>query len=113
LVRNYRKGPGEVDLIAEATQASPPPALAGELVFCEVKTRAYRRDAEPMLEAVPRAKRRKIALTALAFCQERKIEAFMRFDVIAVSATGRAGDGVKVVLHLPHAFTTDDLGIHG
>jgi Holliday junction resolvase-like predicted endonuclease len=74
-----------------------------------VKARRYQRDAEPMLEAVPRGKQRKIAETAVRYCQEHRVTPHMRFDVIAVApdATG----ALRVVEHVPHAFTCESLGL--
>ena len=107
--RNYRGPGGEIDVVAQAPADALAPLCPGEFVFCEVKTRRYHRDAEPMLEAVPRAKQRKLAETAVRYCQEHRITPHMRFDVIAVApdATGAP----RVVAHVPHAFTCEGLGL--
>lgn len=110
VAQNYAAPFGEVDIIAEV----PAGGLAGEgpaglLVFCEVKTRAFLRDAEPMLEAVPRAKQGRIARTALRYCQQHRLDRYMRFDVIAVGPS-RHGD-LAVIEHVRDAFTCEGLGL--
>lgn len=108
--RNEHAPGWELDLIAEVPpDARPIEGEAGTLVFCEVKTRSYRRDAAPMLEAVPRSKRRRLARAALAYCQRHRLDPPIRFDVIAVGPDPRGG--LRVVEHLRHAFTCEDLGV--
>ncbi|MFC1706031.1 YraN family protein, partial [Planctomycetota bacterium] len=98
---------GEIDIIAEVPDDGQASGIPGELVFCEVKSRSYRLSEEPMLEAIPRAKRRKLALTAVRYCQEHRLTRHMRFDVIAVGRD--RGGAIRLLSHLPNAFACDDL----
>lgn len=91
LLRNYRYGHGEIDLIADDN---------GTLVFVEVKTQK----SDAMGEAfnwVTRKKQRQIGRVALAFLSLNGIkDRDCRFDVIAV-ANGAQGVEIK---HIPNAF---------
>lgn len=72
ILRGYRSGHGEVDLIARDRDV---------LVFVEVKAR---RRGEPA-EAVTLEKQRRLTLTALHFLKRhRLLEQACRFDVIAI-----------------------------
>jgi putative endonuclease len=74
LVRNYRFGRVELDIIAEHEN---------DIVFIEVKTRTSDQMAYPE-QAVGRAKQRNIRLAAEQFLEEREITKQARFDIIAV-----------------------------
>lgn len=77
LVRNYRKRPGEVDIIAQKDDV---------LIFIEVKTRKSARFGSPA-EAVDAAKRRRICTAALHYVSENNAADLpARFDVIEVYA---------------------------
>lgn len=87
LARNYRRGPGEVDLIAR---------MDGFVAFVEVKRRASFGRGAPG-EAVGRAKQARISGAALYFLKERALlDERIRFDVIEIDP-----DGVK---HIKSAF---------
>ena len=73
---NYRKGPGEIDVIAEKDRT---------IVFLEVKRRTTTRYGTPA-EAVTPAKRRRIIRTALLYLQEnRLLERRVRFDIVELT----------------------------
>jgi putative endonuclease len=87
VARNWRCREGELDLVV---------ARDGELVFCEVKTRASDRFGGPA-EAVTAAKQRRVRALAARFLAEHADGApaggrSIRFDVAAV--TGR---GIEVI----------------
>ena len=87
LARNYRRGSGEVDLIAR---------MDGTIVFIEVKQRASFLRGTPG-EAVGRAKQARISSAALYFLKElRLLDERIRFDVIEIDP-----DGVR---HIKSAF---------
>lgn len=87
LARNYRARGGEIDLIVE---------WDGVIVFVEVKARSHGFEAEG-LEAITRAKRRRICRAALAYLhQHHSLERSSRFDAVEVLPSG--------VRHLPSAF---------
>lgn len=78
---------GEIDIVCERR---------GVLVFVEVKSRSSN-DYGEAVEAVDRAKRRKLLRAAEAYLSERDIkDKDIRFDVIAVKN--------DVVEHIPNAF---------
>ncbi len=75
LVRNYRAGKGEIDLVARK---------GGLLVFVEVKTRAFGQWTRPA-QAVDPNKRRILSRTALQYLREiGNPQVSFRFDVIEV-----------------------------
>jgi putative endonuclease len=91
LVRNYRCGLGEIDLIARDGDT---------LVFLEIKTRRGR-SLEYAKEAVNAHKQHKITQTALAYlkenhCEERRA----RFDVVAINLD----QGEKEIEVIKNAF---------
>ena len=87
LARNYRRGPGEVDLVAR---------MDGCIAFIEVKRRSSFADGTPG-EAVGRTKQARISGTALYFLKERKLlDERIRFDVIEIDP-----DGIR---HIKSAF---------
>jgi putative endonuclease len=82
VARNWRCAEGELDLVV---------GRPGELVFCEVKTRASDRFGVPA-EAVTIAKQRRLRTLAARFLANHTIDAgvaarSIRFDVVAVSGT--------------------------
>jgi putative endonuclease len=88
LARNYRRGPGEVDLIAK---------MDGHIVFIEVKQRSSYADGTPG-EAVGRTKQARISGAALYFLKEhRLLDERIRFDVIEIDP-----DGIR---HIKSAFS--------
>ncbi len=88
LARNYRRGPGEVDLIAR---------MDGAVVFVEVKQRGSFARGTPG-EAVGRAKQARICGAALYYLKENKLlDAHIRFDVIEIDP-----DGIR---HIKNAFS--------
>lgn len=97
LGRNVRIGRGELDLIARR---------GGVLAFVEVKARHTAEYGSPE-DAVDGRKRRKVARLAELWLSVRpwalRGVSDVRFDVIAVDATGDP----PVVRHLPGAFTLD------
>lgn len=73
--RNYRTKFGEIDIIAKDKET---------FVFVEVKTRCSEDFGLP-LEAISKAKQRKISKMAVAFLQEKGFLGEMaRFDVISI-----------------------------
>lgn len=79
LQRNYRRGPGEVDLIAR---------MDGFIAFIEVKQRNSNAHGTPEA-AVTRAKQARICGAALWYLKENGLlDARIRFDVIAIDADG-------------------------
>jgi len=95
--RQYRNAFGEIDLIA----------IDGEwLVFVEVKTRRSDQAGRPE-EAVTGEKQRRVARTARAFIQQRKLQKFRsRFDVVGV--TWGEGNRKPAIEHIPHAFSVGE-----
>jgi len=88
LARNYRRGPGEVDLIAR---------LDGVIAFVEVKRRSTSSRGTPG-EAVTRIKQQRISGAALHYLKENKLlDERIRFDVIEIGP-----DGVR---HIAGAFS--------
>lgn len=95
LARNYRRGAGEVDLIA---------AMEGATVFVEVKQRATGRYGTSG-EAVTRAKQARICEAALYYLKEHHLlDARVRFDVVEI-------DGAQI-RHLKSAFPFVSRGPH-
>jgi putative endonuclease len=88
LARNYRRGPGEVDLIAK---------MDGFVAFIEVKQRFSLSHGTPG-EAVNRLKQTRICGAALYFLKEHKLlDERIRFDVIEIDP-----DGLR---HIKSAFS--------
>jgi putative endonuclease len=88
VARNWRCAEGELDLVV---------VRPGELVFCEVKTRASDRFGVPA-EAVTIAKQRRLRTLAARFLAEHPLDVgaaagSIRFDVVAV--TGSAVDVIE------------------
>ena len=82
VARNWRCAEGELDLVV---------GRPGELVFCEVKTRASDRFGIPA-EAVTVAKQRRLRTLAARFLSDHPLDAgvagrSIRFDVVAVSGS--------------------------
>jgi putative endonuclease len=82
IARNWRCAEGELDLVV---------GLPGELVFCEVKTRASDRFGVPA-EAVTATKQRRLRTLATRFLAEhpsadRVAVRSIRFDVVAVTGS--------------------------
>ena len=89
---NYRRGPGEIDVIARQGKT---------VVFIEVKRRTDDRYGRPA-EAVTAQKRGRIVRTALLYLQERQCDdAPVRFDVVELSP-GR-------INHIEGAFDASDV----
>ena len=85
VARNYHSRFGEIDIVA--TNAS-------YIVFVEVKTREQGAVVPP-LEAVTKAKQRKLLLTAQQFLAESKTPLQPRFDVAAVTLLHGAPMGLQ------------------
>ncbi len=95
IVRNYRTGLGEVDIIA---------CDRDTVCFIEVKTRSSGRFGLPK-EAVSAAKQRQISKAALQFLKERNfLKKKARFDVVSIFS----GDGVPQISLLKNAFELDN-----
>jgi putative endonuclease len=82
VARNWRCAEGELDLVV---------VRPGELVFCEVKTRASDRFGVPA-EAVTIAKQRRLRTLAARFLAEHPLDVGaaagnIRFDVVAVTGS--------------------------
>jgi putative endonuclease len=82
VARNWRCAEGELDLVV---------GRPGELVFCEVKTRASDRFGVPA-EAVTIAKQRRLRTLAARFLAAHPLDVgaaagSIRFDVVAVSGS--------------------------
>jgi len=80
--RNWRVRGGELDLVLERD---------GEIVFCEVKTRATARFGSP-LEAVDGRKRRFLRRTAMCWLDANGRRGRVRFDVAAI-----VGSSIEIV----------------
>lgn len=88
LGKNYRRGPGEIDLIAR---------MDGFIAFVEVKQRGSHSRGTPG-EAVTRTKQARISGTALYYLKEnRLLDARIRFDVIEIDPEG--------LRHIKNAFS--------
>lgn len=90
LERNYRFGRIEVDIIARDGKF---------IVFVEVKARSSIRYGYPEA-AIDLKKVKRIARVAAHYMYENKIEAFMRFDVVALERRGSEW----ICMHTPDAF---------
>lgn len=89
---NYRRGPGEIDVIARQ---------GGTLVFVEVKRRTDDRYGRPA-EAVTPQKRERIVRTALLYMQEKQCDdAPARFDIVELTP----GE----INHIEGAFDASDI----
>ena len=86
LGRRVRTRAGEIDLVAQDGDT---------VVFVEVRFRASDAFGTPQ-ETVTAAKRRRLVKTARFWVQARRMDAPMRFDVVALSPKG--------TLHIPAAF---------
>ena len=86
LARNFRTRFGEIDLVAQDGET---------VVFVEVRARSSGAFGAAQ-ETVTLAKRRRIIRTAAAYAQSRRLDAPLRFDVVALSPQG--------TLHIPAAF---------
>lgn len=97
--RNWRCREGEVDIICEDDE--------GTIVLVEVKSRQGRgNDANLMPElSVTEEKQHKLARLALWYLVENPMLHSVRFDVIAVTVTGRSSARIR---HLVGAFTWDE-----
>jgi putative endonuclease len=88
LARNYRRGRGEIDLVAR---------MDGAVVFVEVKQRATGAYGSPG-SAVTRSKQARICSAALYYLKEHKLlSERIRFDVVEIDP-----DGVR---HIKSAFS--------
>lgn len=93
LERNFRSGPGEIDVILEKENV---------LIFVEVKARRSLKYGLPQ-EAVTLAKQQTIRRVAEAYMlKNNKTGSPVRFDVMAISFTGP--DESPVFEHIPFAF---------
>ena len=91
--RNFRSGPGEIDLIIEKD---------GYLVFVEVKARRSRKFGLPQ-EAVTNAKQQTIRRVAEAYLLKNKKTGMpVRFDVLAIRFRGQGQP--PIFEHIPFAF---------
>lgn len=87
LNRNFRAGPGEIDIIAEKDDF---------IVFVEVKANT-KNEGIPALERVTKGKIRRITETADIFMQKFPVkEKHIRFDIITVTNDD--------IVHLENAF---------
>lgn len=92
LQRNWRMKTGEIDIIAQ---------IAGELVFCEVKSRGSLRHGSGA-EAVNVPKQQRIIRTALLYMQCFHLSDYpCRFDVIEILMDSV---GHPSIYHIPNAF---------
>ena len=92
LQRNFRRGPGEIDLIAQDGRT---------IVFVEVKQRTTVRYGQPA-EAVNRTKQQRIVRTAMLYLAENNLDDVpVRFDIVEVLP-----DEIR---HIPNAFDATDL----
>ena len=94
LGRNFRAGPGEIDLVLEKDDT---------VIFVEVKARRSLKYGLPQ-EAVTTSKQQTIRRVAEAYLQKNKrAGSEIRFDVMAITFSGR--DGMKASFeHIPFAF---------
>lgn len=90
IARKWKHERFELDLIAEN---------ATHIVFVEVKTRYSNTYGEPW-EAVNKAKRKKICISADAYIRECNTSKEPRFDIVSIIKTG----GVFSVEHIEEAF---------
>ncbi len=93
LERNFRAGPGEIDLILEKD---------GYLVFVEVKARRSSRYGLPQ-ESVTPVKQQTIRRVAEGYMlRKKRMDSRVRFDVIAITFPG--GQATARIEHIPFAF---------
>ncbi len=93
LERNFRHGPGEIDLVLEKD---------GLLVFAEVKARRSKKYGLPQ-EAVTPAKQKTIRRVAEAYMlRKKKAGVSVRFDVLAI--TFEKDRAEPFFEHIPYAF---------
>lgn len=90
IARNWKHARFELDLIAENKT---------HIVFVEVKTRYSNTYGEPW-EAVNKAKRKKICLSADAYIKQFHCEKEPRFDIVSVLHQGKSTE----ILHIDEAF---------
>ena len=92
---NYHSRFGEIDIIVKDSKY---------IIFVEVKTRDVNRMGEP-LEAVTKAKQKKIVQTALLYLQEHVQWQNLqpRFDVAGLLTTGKEKQ-IKEVQYITNAF---------
>ncbi len=91
LQRNYRVGPGEIDIIARLGQT---------LVFIEVKSRAY--DDPAPEDQVDGTKQHQMTKAARSYLSRFGVEPPARFDVVAVLFP--PGGREPIIRHTPDAF---------
>lgn len=94
LVRNWRWGRGEIDLVAMD---------GATLVFAEVKTRRDSAFLNPV-DCVSRAQRRQLYAAAAGFLRESCYSGEARFDLVLVSTGPGNGGDRMLVEHFPDAF---------
>ncbi len=91
LVRNYRAGPREIDLVV---------SRAGVVAFVEVKTRATATGGTP-LEPIGTAKRRTVVSAARQWIYEHgRAGTIYRFDAVGVVIRGETVE----IEHIPDAW---------
>lgn len=97
LARRYHTRYGEIDIVAHDPREEM-------VVFVEVKARKTDRFG-PAVEAVTRAKQRRVAAMALDYLAwSGQMDARCRFDVVAIDGLGTERMTVR---HIPHAFVVD------
>lgn len=102
LAQNFRRKGGEIDLVFERD---------GELIFVEVKTRKFGSMTEGA-DALDRAKKRRIILTALTFAREYGFsEKPMRFDLSELTVTTEENPRVLEWNYYPDAFDASGMEI--
>jgi len=87
LDRNYRSKAGEIDIIAQHD---------GSYIFIEVKTRRNSRFGSGV-DAVTKAKQRRIILTANNYLKDKGSDWLARFDIISIDS-----DNIN---HIENAFS--------
>ena len=97
--RNWRCREGEIDIICKDEDDT--------IVLVEVKSRQARGDERFIMPelSVTQEKQHKLARLALWYLMENTTARSVRFDVIAVSVTGRSSARIR---HLVGAFTWDE-----
>jgi len=91
LTRNYRWARGEIDIVAEKDNM---------LIFVEVKTARSKNFGAPETWVTER-KQQQVGMVASRYLQENEIvDKDCRFDVIAISATGKDWQ----IKHIENAF---------
>lgn len=94
LMRNYRHGKAEVDIISRHGKF---------IVFTEVKTRSTSAFGHPE-ESVDKKKRRLIKTAAEEYLYQQKLDSDIRFDIVSVSNE----KGTLQVYHIQDAFFHED-----